>query len=429
MMDTRLTSTHGIWRRLIAASVVLALVMALGATSVSAVSPTRCRVRNLDTGVLQTSLQEAVDLASPGQRLTVKGTCQGTTVIDKDLSIRGKGPRSHPATLDSNQSDRVMTVTMGVSVVLEALVIRDGLALKGGGVLNRGALTLREVAVRGNRVVASGKSGGGAGVFNSGTLTLYGFSRIIGNTASGYSADGGGVFNSGTLTLDDTSRIERNTVRSGILHGWGTTWVEGHGGGVANFGTLTLNDRSAISDNTVLDDCRTTNVVYGGGGGVQNGGSLVLNGSSRISRNSVKAVHCRASTVLTRGGGVGNGGSLVLNGSSRISRNSVVAIVGGDALLAGRGGGVLNGGSLVLNDSSVIGDNAALEGGGVEDGGETPITMTGLSAISGNTAGEHGGGIRYKRTSELAGVACGPGVGANVRRNRPDDCYLVTWNR
>ena len=49
-MGTRLTTTHGTWRLLIATIVALALVMALGATSASAASPTACRVQNTDTG-------------------------------------------------------------------------------------------------------------------------------------------------------------------------------------------------------------------------------------------------------------------------------------------------------------------------------------------------------------------------------------------
>ena len=88
-MDTRLTITQGMWRSLIAAIVALALVMALGASSASAASPPACRVQDTDSGKTYQALQVAVDAARRGDRLTVKGTCVGKTVIDRNVVLVG----------------------------------------------------------------------------------------------------------------------------------------------------------------------------------------------------------------------------------------------------------------------------------------------------------------------------------------------------
>jgi len=87
-MDTRLTATHDTRRLLLAIIVVLAVVMGLGATSASAAPPTVCRVQNTDTGTTYQALQPAVDAASRGARLIVRGTCVGTTIIGKEILYR-----------------------------------------------------------------------------------------------------------------------------------------------------------------------------------------------------------------------------------------------------------------------------------------------------------------------------------------------------
>ena len=217
---------------LVATLVSLAVLIAL-ADPTAAAAPTGCRVRNLDTGALQTSLQAAVDAASPGQHLMLKGTCHGTTSIDKDVSVRGiRTTRPGGPTLDGDGKGTVLTVRR-VTVLLEDLTIEGGMALRGsvpkgrrygGGITNRGGtLTLRDVVVRGNR----GLDGGG--IFNAGTLVLDGATQIIGNRSWG---GGGGIYNTGTLTLDATSRVSRN-----------------HWGGITNRGDLTLNGESTVSAN------------------------------------------------------------------------------------------------------------------------------------------------------------------------------------
>jgi len=270
-MDTRRTTTHGTRRILVAAIVALALVTTLGATSASAASPAACRVQNTDSGKTYKALQDAVDAASKGDRLTVMGTCIGKTTIDKKLVIEGiRKQDSGTPTLSGAGKVRVVIIQKDATVAMRDLVIRGGKVThgqydedrKGGaGVRNQGTLTLSEVVVRGNSATPWGDGGG---IYNAGRLTLEGSTSITGNTAEW----GGGMYNheGATLVLNDASRISRNTSTN-------------NAGGVANYmGTLVMNDASRISGNTATR--------LGGGVSVQ-GGTLVMNDASQISGNAV----------------------------------------------------------------------------------------------------------------------------------------------
>ena len=417
-MNRRLTTTSEVLPLLLVAIVALALLMALGGTPASA-SSTACRVRNTETGTTYAVLQAAVDAASKGDRLTVTGTCHGTTVLDRDLFITGlETESSGRPILDGDASDTVLTV-LWAEVRIESLTIEDGEAIRcwfpkvrrpcGGGITNRGGtLNLRDVVVRRN----SGTDGGG--IFTSGTLTLDGTTRVVANRSRG----GAGVFNrKGTLTLLATSRVSRND-----------------GGGIANGGTLILNDSSSVSGNS----------TWQGSGAVANGGSgtVTLNDASSIRDNQDLGVENHgtltlndASSISGNETGVENDGTLTLNDDSRISRR--ILGWGGQPGRRGRPQwlrqdhqqwsvpryrGLLHrrrrpehGGTITLNDQARVSRN---RNWGVYDLRGGALTMTGTSSIVGNRGlGKRGGGV-HKGT--LLGVVCGPG--GNVHGNTPDDC-------
>ena len=120
-MDTRLTATHGIWRLLVTGIVALPLVMTLGAAPVSAAAPD-CRVQNTDTGKTYQALQAAVDAARDGDRLTVRGTCVGATVIDSRLVIQGiSTKRSGRAILDADGQGRAVRIKPAARVTIRDL--------------------------------------------------------------------------------------------------------------------------------------------------------------------------------------------------------------------------------------------------------------------------------------------------------------------
>ena len=159
-MDTRLTTTYGIWRSLIAATVALALLMTLGATSASAASPTACRVQNTDTGKTYAALQAAVDAASRGTG-SRSGGCHRWHGHRQGPRHRGRrDPDLGQAVLDGDTSTRVLLVEKGVQVRLRSLVIRDGNA-------PYPALDLRSGAAGVDGDMNCGRMGGG--IHNWGT--------------------------------------------------------------------------------------------------------------------------------------------------------------------------------------------------------------------------------------------------------------------
>jgi hypothetical protein len=274
-------------------------------------------------------------------------------------------------------------------VDIRNLVVQGGRASRipdGGGISNKGRLTLTDVIVRYNYA----KRRGGA-IHNEGLLRILGASRVMGNSTGPF-GQGPAVFNLGHLVLGDSSRIVRND-----------------GSPLANEGTVVMNGASTISRNTALKVGRT---------GPENSGTFIMNDRSSI----------------TVGNGFGNAGSVVMNDASSIHHNihtGPVTVCGGGL----RGGGLRNTGSLVMNDASSIHHNMAdggcsgplyvSRGGGVYNEGS--LTMTGASRITENEAGSEasqgapglGGGIYNASGGLLVGVDCG----ANVSGNTPDDCY------
>jgi hypothetical protein len=395
--------------------VVLVVGMTLGVATASAGTPGDCVVRNGRTDRAYKRLQPAVEAARRGDRLTVRGTCRGSTIVDRKLAIVGVPSQELGRPILSGAGKgRVLRVEPGITVRLQDLVVLRGKMLTsrgkpgyGGGIANRGKLTLVDVEVRRSTAGQSGRGGGG-GVYNTGRLTLRGSTRISGN----FAPDGGGVYNSGTLLMKGSAAISANGAESG--------------GGVYNEGTLTMSGSSGIRTNGGED-----------AGGVTNLGTLTMGGSSTISGNS--------GGLKGPGGGVYNGrnANLVMNGEGAIRGNTSVAT---------GGGGVANEAGIVrMNDEATINDNTAPSGGGLDTWGKGAVTMaessairgnraesglgggvsvrggafkmSGTSSISANTALQSGGGL-YRLRGTLTGVRCGPHTYANVYDNSPNDCFL-----
>jgi hypothetical protein len=190
---------------------------------------------NPNDGLL--SLREAVAaVKGKGTTIAFAGSVNGQTInltggqlsLSKDMEI--KGPGADLLAISGSQSSRVFEVSSRVKASMSGLTIRDGLIDgQGGGILNRGTLTITNCTLTGSSAVDGGAihnvgtmiltnctvSGnlatgaetwgsqhGGGGIFNQGTLTLNG-SYLTDNRAS--AGDGGGIFNTGTLTLKGTT--------------------------------------------------------------------------------------------------------------------------------------------------------------------------------------------------------------------------------
>ncbi len=398
--------SQGFLRQLVVAILVLVFTLTLGATSVSAAKAATCSVTDRGSGRTYSWLQQAVDAAKLGAHLVVHGTCHGGTFIDKSLAITGATTRkSGKPILDGGiesflpGSTRVLTIRPGIKVNIRGLVIRNGKASRipnGGGISNKGRLTLRDVVVRNNAAERGG------GIYNEGALRMRGRSVVKDNTglsATFLTAVASGVFNTGRLVLDDRTRITSNTGGSGVINA-GTLVMNGSSNisasdfgrgvsGVTNPGTLVMNDASSITKQ----------------GPVTNPGTLVMNDDSSIHHNRITGGMLGCGTG--QGGGVHNTGFLTLNGSASIHDNAVWGGCGQSAPNdRARGGGVFNSGSLTMTASSRIYDNEA--------------------TISSNRVVGLGGGLYNASGGTLSGVNCAPHTYANVDGNAPDDCYFAS---
>lgn len=364
-MDRSLVVRYGARRLLISAIVALSLVMTLGASPVAVASPGSCRVRDLDSGRTYNRLQAAVRAARTGDRLAVRGTCIGRTVISKNLTIVGiRTKRSGEPRLSGADQVRVLDIRKGARVTIRRLVVVQGRALRGGGIRNYGTLVLSNVRVRRCTAPSTPTANGhGGGIYDAGRLFLDGKTRVLASGAS----FGGGVYNTGTLVMRGNSSIQRN-----------------NGDGVGNRGTLVMKEHSTVKANTTFDSPS----------GVTNLGTFVMHGQSRVADNR-SGRHAPAIAISL-------GGSLTMNGSASINGNAGPAVE-------------LRDGTFTMNAaSSITGTYASaavtVEGGRFAMGGSSVITRNRLRGL-------------YYTGGTLVGVRCAPEPLANVYDNADGDCF------
>jgi CSLREA domain-containing protein len=287
-----------------------------------------------------------------GTQLTFSDTSGATTITGPAAGV----------TVDANNASRVFVVSSSVTGSLSGLTITGGNANDGfgtgGGVYNRGTLTLTNCTVSGNSAINEG-----GGVYNRGLATL------TNCTVSGNSANdqGGGVSNSlyGTATLTNCTVSGNSAINEG--------------GGVSNEGTATLTD-CTISGNSATN-----------GGGVSNEGTATL-------------TNCTVSgNTATNGGGMFNEGLATLNNCT-VSGNS-----------ANVGGGMFNNAyaTATLTNCTVSG-NTATNGGGVWVSYYGTATLTNCT-VSGNTAANGGGVFNDRAATTLTNtIVAGQTSGGDV---------------
>lgn len=352
-----------------------------------------------------------------------------------NVVIEGSNPNA-PAltTIDAGGKSRVLEVASGAQLVLKALRVTGGQTLvgvdgfspgeyggpggDGGGILNKGALTLERVwveenftghggrGVDGDQISMSstryGKGGGaggsGGGVFNASGASLSVIASKIsdngtgdggngGNGATGQlgighfpdgsdggdggpSGNGGGIFNAGSATVVDSTIEDNFTGRGGHGgqggHGVGEAEMQpsGHGG----YGGYGGNSGLAYDPNTGNFSYR----AYGGGGGFYNVGVLQMSRSTIAGNNTGAGGN---------GGGAGNGGKKLNN----------------DFQTGGRagpgGGGGLGGGFFNLGKGATL-TNVTIVGNFTGDGGQGGNGSTSASLGPGlGGYGGYGGGL------------------------------------
>lgn len=181
-----------------------------------------------------------LDVSSTGtlrvQRIFITGATT-TTPLEEGAGIQNAGSLvldhvtlSGNTATGGNGGGLANTATGHASVVLSVIssnkaTFTGGPTGAGGGILNRGDLTLSR-----SRLIANDAGDGGGGID---TLGANATSRIVQSTIENNTGDtigGGGIFNSGTTSLDRS-----------LVTGNKATGVAGQGGGIYKFaGTVTL---------------------------------------------------------------------------------------------------------------------------------------------------------------------------------------------
>lgn len=233
------------------------------------------------------------------------------TIVGNDATIRRSGVTGTP-------DFRLLAVEAGAVLTAEELTLRNGRTVgwdswgQGGAVLNRGTLTLRNVAVR------ESKAEGGAGI-----VPRYG--RPLGGTAAG-----GGIYSSGTLT------VEGGTIQDNQAIG---------GRGSDGYVDTSSGRRAYASPG------------YAGGDGL-GGGVYVAGGTASLTRVTVVA-------NTARGGDGGKGVNAGKTGS--FSYNASSGGNGGN----GQGGGLhAAGGTVTLHDVRVTANTATSGNAGAKGAGK-----------------------------------------------------------
>ena len=322
----------------------------------------------------------------------------GKLTINDDLAI--EGPGSELLTFDAEYENSLFLIQTDVVVAFRGMTITHGSTGGGGGIYNKGTLTLTDVSVSDNEVdsygggiynyygtitlnnstvannLAKERISGGGGIYNRyGSLTIAN-STISGNsvTFEAYN-EGGGIYNSGTLAISN-STISANS-------------INGYGGGIYNKGTLSIED-STLSENSML--------VGGSGGAIYNeeDSTATIANSSLINNSSDE-----------RGGAIQNFGEMTIS-DSLFSGNSDSSTGGGGAInnysgsliitkstfegnQGESGGGIYNNSDAILNISnSTFANNTASSGGGIFNTGSMVVTNCTLS----NNSAAYGGGLR-----------------------------------
>ncbi len=241
---------------------------------------------------------DIIDLQTNVTLTAVNNTTDGNNglpLVTSAITIEGNGnfilrPFLSPAF-------RILAVASGANLTLNSARVLGGAASSGfpfpvgngGGIHNRGALTVSNSTLSGNTAASEG-----GGIFNSfsGTATVSN-STLYGNGATGR---GGGIYNAnGTLAVSNSTLsgnfADRNgggifnsfsgtaTVSNSTLSGSGSRYG---GGGFFNSGTVTVSNSIVAAQLGVSDCTNSGGTLTSGGYNIESGRSCGFTGTGDL---------------------------------------------------------------------------------------------------------------------------------------------------
>ena len=292
--------------------------------------PTEVVVTSLDDSG-PGSLREALSLIADGGTIRFDPSLSGGTIVltSGQLTISSgvtvDASAVAPLTISAGGASRVLEVGAGVVVDINDVVIRDGVAApQGGGILNRGVLSLDRVIVTDNTENSAGPASfdlGGGGIYNADSSTLNLTDSTVSDNTS-INQPGGGIYG----FFNSTVNISRSTI-SGNLAG-------DVAGGLRSLGNVNVVN-STFSGNT--------STAWHGGGIFHTDGTLIVTNST-FAENIAPAGTASGIVVATFGAP-----------ASATLTNNVLEGNGGAFACAIEGGGaatITSGGGNVIGDGS-----------------------------------------------------------------------------
>jgi hypothetical protein len=301
-----------------------------------------------------------------------------------NVTIIGRGPGLTHIRRDDNSLElfRIFHIARGHTLTLDGLSVENGFAQssgllggQGGGILNEGTLTLRNVVIEQN---SAGNAGGG--IYNQGDAVTITNSILRRNFAFN---DGGGIhIADGTLTIAD-SVLDENEAGHGQIGEGGGIWVTSSlGKAVAvTIANSTLRKNAAVRDGggirtraplTITNSTLSENHAGRKGGGIVAVGQepVVTIASSTLSNNHVHGIPLGNGTKTVGGGGISIQEASVTIRNSTLSGNS--ADTGGFLNVNAVGGGIRSSANSGFGSTfkPIIITNSTLSGNDAENGGD-----------------------------------------------------------
>ncbi len=367
---------------------------------------------SIDKDVTIIATGVTIDVAGKGRALDI---AKGATVTMQGGTLKGGTGAVLPASLLSaalpehmnkaararlqtaNLNTQATTLTYGGvlsnagTLTLDGVIITGGKANSGGGIYNMEGATLTlkgSTNATGNEATALNSDidtfdqGRGGGVYNKGTLTLAG-GRIDGNRATW---SGGGIVGEvGSVTNLTYGSVNDNACTRPLTGTTGTDAEGCAGGGLYMLGDVTLGSAS-ISGNTATH--------YGGGAVVTS--SCVGAECTTIITPTFTMTGGTVENNRTTGKVDNGGGGLWLNAKSTISGGT---IRGNSSMY---GGGIDTWRDLTLTGGTIEKNTATESGGGIIFiRPSRTYRIGGTAQVSGNTATGSGGGVTILQNAQV----------------------------
>ena len=291
------------------------------------------------------------------------------------LEILNADSQAPAPTIDAQENGSVIRIpNQDANITIRHINLKNGRRQggKGGGLFNRGTLTLDFVSIENCRADQGG------GIFNNGTLTTIENPSFVNDNRA---REGGGIFNgaSGTLTAEDL-QMNDNRAR------------QDNGGAIYNKGALTIT-RSRLRENKAL---------RGRGGGIYSESEFHGSDNDYIENTAGGdggAIHTWSNLSLDKDTFTGNrsdtkGGAVFVHNSGSVTVDIEESAFAGNKASSGDGfflGGNYVGAQVTIANSSFA-DSAGWGGAVYMSGNQLTVDN---SDFRENEAGKNGGAIRF----------------------------------